>query len=209
MKKYFTLLLAALLSACAQSPQQSALDVEQIPQYYQNDIASEWQLSGRIVVQKADDAWQANFYWNKNLTTSEILFTDPLGKTLLRLRQNIQQGKPLIKLESSRDSYTGEGDIEAFLEQYTGYKIPVTSLQYWVFSQIAPTTAVYKASVSRQHTPVTLLSYLHQGQWQIHFSKPAQLLPKIWVNRIIRAKHEDYQIKIIIKNIHMKKPVTT
>jgi outer membrane lipoprotein LolB len=100
-----------------------------------------WRMEGRIGVQTAEDAWQANLYWEHEPDQDRLRVSGPLSQGMI----SIVLQKDLIYVNEGHGTPRLSHDPEAMLKQRLGFAVPLSSLRYWVLGLPDPKQA---------HTPV-------------------------------------------------------
>jgi len=187
MKVVFICIMLLLLAAC------TAIVTEQNKQQSSTDLIEVWSANGRISIIQEQENWYAKFNWQQQHNDFQISFTGPLGETELQVSQinkHIVLQTPSVKRSSN--------DLEQLIYQETGWKLPVSSLKYWLQGQANP------AISAETHYNKQQISDIIQSGWHIRYPKRMQVellsgshtsLPK----KIIAEKGQT-KIKLIITN---------
>lgn len=87
-----------------------------------------WSVDGRIGVQTADKAWQANLYWEHDPAQDRLRISGPLSQGLV----SIVVQKDLIFVNEGNGVTQLSRDPDTMLRQRLGFAVPLTSLRYWM-----------------------------------------------------------------------------
>lgn len=87
-----------------------------------------WSMDGRIGVQSADKAWQANLYWEHDPAQDRLRISGPLSQGLV----SIVVQKDLIYVNEGNGVTQLSRDPDAMLRQRLGFSVPLTSLRFWM-----------------------------------------------------------------------------
>ena len=193
------------LSACS-NIQPSVLQPGEIPSFYYQELPPQWSVQGKIALVDTldNEGLQAYFNWIHKYAYDKLRFSGPLGKSLLTIEHKKQNGYYLNQLQVDGKRYQGNGTLEDFLAQYVDYDMPLNALPYWLFGQLAPDLPLYQVEV--QAHPPGMLQTLHQGKWQIQFSRPSQY-HTYWFNRKIILHNDRFNIKILIRQMAIPTPL--
>lgn len=162
MKPLLISLLCLSLWACSSTPQRPPVaDPEQAWQQHRSELIAlqQWQLIGRLGIQTEDEGWHATLNWQQQQQQFTILLTAPLGQGTIQLQGNEQQ----VILNTGEEKELAASNPETLLFQEFGWRVPVTSLRYWVLGLPAPGEA------RRELDNYGRLSRLFQNGWEIQF----------------------------------------
>lgn len=122
------LLALALLPGCAVFRGEST----PVPR---SDVAREslyalkvWRMDGRIGVQTAHDAWQANLYWEHDPNQDRLRISGPLSQGMV----SIVLQKDLIYINEGNGVTQLSRDPDAALRERLGFTVPLSSLRSWI-----------------------------------------------------------------------------
>lgn len=96
-----------------------------------------WSMDGRIGVQAAEKAWQANLYWEHDPSQDRLRISGPLSQGLV----SIVVQKDLIYVNEGNGVTSLSRDPDAMLRQRLGFAVPLSSLRYWVLGVPDPDKA--------------------------------------------------------------------
>ena len=151
-----SLLLAALLGACAVAP------------LAPRDQRS-FDLLGRILVTYSGGAVTANVRWEHGPRRDEIWLMTPTGQTLAHVLDT-PAGATLTRADQQRYE---AANVETLTRRALGWALPLAPLQYWVQGMPAPGAApegVRRGSEDRllafaQNGWRVALTYYESGEW--------------------------------------------
>lgn len=163
MIRIISLLLALLLSACSTTPITPVADNtrEQLWQLRQQQLQqlTHWQLSGRLAVQQAHEAWHMSLEWKQLGEGYTLNIIAPLGQGSMRLEGDPEQ----VTMSTDEGESFVSDDPELLLYQQLGWKVPISALRYWVLGLAAP--GAQQHSLDEQGR----LTRLQQAGWEIAF----------------------------------------
>lgn len=107
-----------------------------------------WRLEGRIGVQTANDAWQANLFWEHDTDQDRLRVSGPFSQGMV----SIVLQKDLIYINEGGGVTELSRDPNAMLKERLGFAVPLSSLRYWIVGLPDP---------NHIHTPV----YGEAGSW--------------------------------------------
>jgi outer membrane lipoprotein LolB len=150
-----------LLTGCATVP--PASKPIQLSWKQRQTIANhiqDWQINGKIAVQTAQDSGSATLDWTQRNKQYTISLLAPLGAGGLKLT-----GQPgQVQLQAANGKHYSATSAEELLTQHWGWKLPVSSMAYWVKGLPAP-DSTYQAQFDQYHR----LTQLSQQGCDIRF----------------------------------------
>lgn len=157
-------LSALLLTACtAPAPRPADAELEQRWAAHSRLLQqiSSWELRARFAVRTEAQGGQATLVWQRTPEQQRIALQGPLGRGMVRVTQDAQ-GARLLDAEQREFS---AANAEALLWQYTGWRLPVSHLEWWVRGLPVPEL------VSSQTLDASgRLQTLHQQGWDLTYS---------------------------------------
>jgi outer membrane lipoprotein LolB len=87
-----------------------------------------WKVEGRIGVQAAQDAWQADLYWEHEPAQDRLRLSGPLSQGMV----SIVLQKGLIYINEGQGVSRLSHDPDALLRERLGFTVPLPSLRYWM-----------------------------------------------------------------------------
>jgi outer membrane lipoprotein LolB len=181
------------LTSCVTTPS-NVQSPQNAPITWENRVGTlssieNWNLQGLIAIRTQKDAFTANWQWQqqKDHRYSISLF-GPLGSNAVQLTGSPGQ----VLLETSDGKKITSTSPESLLEQQLGWRLPVSSLYYWVRGLPVPNVSAQKQFDAYHH-----LTTLIQQNWTV------QYLQYISVNHIdlprkIALSNSDLNVKIVV-----------
>lgn len=121
-----------------------------------------WNLKGALAARNSENAFSANWQWNQTQKNYTIALFGPLASGSLQLT-----GSPnSVLLETSDGKKLTATTPKALLEQQLGWRLPVSSLYYWVRGLPVPGIPAQK-----QLDAANRLSVLLQQGWRIEYMR--------------------------------------
>lgn len=93
-----------------------------------------WEMSGRIAVSSAEEAWNAELYWSQAPEGYTIAVVAPLGGGAFRLHGDADN----VRLETPDEALYEADSPEALMGEVLGLEMPVAGLRYWVLGVPRP-----------------------------------------------------------------------
>jgi outer membrane lipoprotein LolB len=149
--RLWTLVVTAMLSACATAPKTD------IPAREPGQLQY-WQASGRMAVSGVNGGGSGSFSWQQRGSEADVQLRGPIGIGSLKL---------LISDDALRID-TGEqvleaGEAQAELTARLGAEVPVQALRYWLIGQAAPGEHAWLQTGDT--------ATLEQNAWRIDYQK--------------------------------------
>ena len=144
-------LLAALLCGCA--------TVDPAPPA----PAPDWQLSGKLAVVSPRGNGSGQLDWRHYADRFEITLRGPLGLATAELTGSAEQALLV------RGEQRWSGSVAELSAQLLGTSLPLPALQYWADGVVAPAPTAPPERLNYDSSGQ--LSSLHQGGWQLQFSR--------------------------------------
>ncbi|MCK4492888.1 MAG: outer membrane lipoprotein LolB [Methylococcales bacterium] len=141
-----------------------------------------WSFKGRLAIHDHKESWSVSVEWTHTEKEDILKLSGPLGQT----------GGILIVSKDSIILDRGDGktlhstNINGFIEQQLGMKIPVQSLRYWVLGLVHPA-----------HKFTALADGFTQNNWIIQYSQMQQSNQQ-WLPRKLKAFQNKTRLKLII-----------
>jgi outer membrane lipoprotein LolB len=164
-----------VLSGCARLPPVPATDEAASSSLYREraellTAINAWELRGRIAVSvPADPAkvngkrgGQAQFHWLRSGSDQTITLSGPFNRGALR----IETGAHGARIRYPNGETRSASNVEALVEQETGWPLPVSALDSWLLGLAVPN----KPANSTLDASGRLIT-LDQTGWQIKFEK--------------------------------------
>jgi outer membrane lipoprotein LolB len=123
---------------------------------------SHWDLRGRLAVRTDDRGGQASLAWRREDRRHSIRLNGPLGRGVVRVTQD-EQG---ARLQDADGRVVEAADAEQLLAMYTGWQLPIASLNWWLRGLPVPDRALV-----REFDAVGRLSSLRQAGWEVRYQE--------------------------------------
>ncbi|GAB6047884.1 lipoprotein insertase outer membrane protein LolB [Methyloparacoccus murrellii] len=101
-----------------------------------------WSMDGRIGVQSAGKAWQANLYWEHDPAQDRLRLSGPFSQGLV----SIVVQKDLIYINEGGGVTALSRDPDAMLRQRLGFAVPLSSLRYWMLGVPDPGASAQRSA---------------------------------------------------------------
>ncbi len=155
-----------VLAGCATTPQQSTaikpaktVVIEAAVKEQMIDTAR-FNILGRIAVQDRSQSSSGSFRWKHWPANDEIILFTPLGQVVAEISRN-PQGVRLIT--SKLEAFYAE-DVEGLTQEVLGWRLPLSSLQYWIQGIHSPFTRAEKDFNEKDQVMT-----IRQDGWEIHY----------------------------------------
>lgn len=102
----------------------------------------DWQLEGRLGVQRPAEAWQARIVWHHEISQDRLLILGPLNQGMLSIV--LREG--MIYLNEGQGEKISSHEPEKVLQERLGFPVPIYSLRYWILGLPDPALAHAAAS---------------------------------------------------------------
>lgn len=184
--------LFLLLSACSTTPQRPEVaDTQMAWQEHQYHLAGlrDWSLSGRLAIISDHEGWQVTINWRQKLQDYSILLIAPLGQGSLKLNGNASS----VTLQTDDGESMTDTDPGALLYNQFGWRVPVSSLRYWVLGIPAP------GKREEELDQYGRLTHLLQHGWDIRFLDYASQQGYELPGRVFVTNHQA-KVKLVINN---------
>jgi outer membrane lipoprotein LolB len=121
---------------------------------------SYWELRGRLAVRTNGHGGQASLAWQRAADHHSIRLNGPFGSGLVRVTQDAQGAR----MQDADNRLYEAASAEALLYQYTGWQLPIASLEWWVRGLPVPGPGSRREldASGRLHT-------LHQQGWDVQY----------------------------------------
>lgn len=189
-------LTCLLFSACSIQPTQpdSGLSLNDpvwlIHEAELNNI-NQWEISGRFGAQSETESWQGSINWSQKIDQYTIQISGPLSSGSFSLTGDAS----LSTLKLAEDKIYEADDPELLLETYTGLRLPVKSLRYWIVGLPSPLNGNKSMTLNEDG----LLSQLSQKGWDISFKNYAKVSNIFLPGKIFLENHE-FDVRLVIRN---------
>lgn len=121
-----------------------------------------WELRARLAVRADERGGQVSLHWRRDGARHSIRLTGPLGRGVLHLTQD-ESG---AHLQDAEQNVLHAASGEDLLFRYTGWRLPVANLNYWVRGLPAPDLAVVT-----ELDDLGRLKSLRQQDWDVEYEE--------------------------------------
>jgi len=185
-----------LFSACSVSPTKfDPNHGQQNPSWLKHKAEigniNQWQISGRFGAQSETESWHGSINWSQNIDQYDIHISGPLSSGSFTL----QGDSNLSTLKLAKDKSYEADDPELLLETYTGLRLPVKNLRYWIVGTPSPLYNDSRIILNNEG----LLSKLSQMGWDISFKNYSKISNVLLPRKIFLENHE-FDVRLVIQN---------
>lgn len=147
-----------------------------------------WDIQGAIAIHSSTDSGSATIHWQQTQQNYALALLGPLGSNAVQI-----YGKPgLVTLQTAQGKQSSASNPEQLLYSQVGWKLPVSSLHYWIRGLPVPGEPAQSRFDSYHR-----LNTLSQQQWEIHFNQYSVFHGLELPTRIVLV-HPQLNIKIVI-----------
>jgi len=193
MKRFLPLLVLLVATACSPTPPRplpsNAPEISWQLRQQQLKQFTRWQLSGRLAVQNGHEAWHMSLEWQQDEERYSLNLIAPLGLGSMRLHGDAVQ----VMLLTDKGETLNASDPEQLLTEQFGWKVPVSSLRYWVLGLPAP------GDNQQTLDEYGRLSQLKQAGWEIEFIDYQPQLGVELPRKVFVSNHQA-QVKLVISH---------
>lgn len=187
------LLVTVLLSACSGLQTSDSDNASSRKVIEQRLLAIEcWELSGKLGIRTPEEAHGIWMQWRQQRADYEMRLSGPLGVG----GAEISGGPGRVEMRVSEDQVLTGTSPEALVERELGWRLPLSSLIYWVRGVRAP------GPIGQQRlNDQNLLAELNQHGWLLEFLAYSQMpenLPALPAK--VRLTHQDLKVTVVIKD---------
>lgn len=155
---------------------------------------TQWQLRGRLAIRTGERGGQASLNWERAAARHSIRLNGPLGRGVVRVTQDAG-GARLVDAEQRVHE---AASAEELLFYYTGWRLPLDYLDYWVRGLPVPGLAA-----SHELDESGRLRTLRQAEWEVRFQGYARVdsldLPtQLTLNRNADALRPGMEARLVI-----------
>jgi outer membrane lipoprotein LolB len=124
-----------------------------------------WELRGRLAVRADERGGQASLTWQRDAAQHGIRLNGPLGRGVVRVTQD-ETG---AQLQDAEQRVYRAASAEELLYLYTGWRLPITNLNFWVRGVPVP-----DLPASRELDDFGRLKTLRQQGWEVQYQDYVQ-----------------------------------
>ena len=121
-----------------------------------------WELRGRLAVRADERGGQASLTWKRDAAQHSIRLNGPLGRGVVRVTQD-ETG---AQLQDAEQRVFHAASAEELLYRYTGWRLPLTNLNYWVRGVPVPGLPAI-----RELDDTGRLKTLRQQGWELQYQE--------------------------------------
>jgi outer membrane lipoprotein LolB len=168
MRAFIPLLCALLCYSCAAPPARPpANQLQQLWQVHESALLpiQHWELRGRLAVRTDERGGQASLTWKRDAAQHSIRLNGPLGRGVVRVTQD-ETG---AQLQDAEQRVFHAASAEELLYRYTGWRLPLANLNYWVRGVPVP-----DLPATRELDDSGRLKTLRQQGWEVRYQEYVQ-----------------------------------
>lgn len=165
------------VSCSAPSPRPAEAQLQQLWQQHESALLpiQHWELRARLAVRADDQGGQATLVWRRDGLRHGIRLSGPLGRGLLQLTQD-ENG---AQLQDAEQRILRASSAEELLFRYSGWRLPVENLNYWVRGLPMP-----GVTMERELDDNGRLKVLLQEGWEVQYEEYTQVEGRILPRRL-------------------------
>lgn len=186
------LLLLLFATGCAIQPPVS--DAALSSAWQQNKLKLEqvhnWNLSGRIAIRLQKDNSSASLSWQQKGQDYVIRIIGPFGRGTLELEGN-REG---VTMRDADNQLLHARDPETLLENYLGWQVPLTGLNFWIRGLPDPGMEIKTLLLDAQ----SRISELSQADWQISYGHYMQA-DELSLPQKLELQNQQLKVKVFIR----------
>jgi len=166
------------LSCAAPLPRPPADHLQQLWQARESVLLpiQRWELRGRLAVRADERGGQASLTWVRDAARHSIRLNGPLGRGVVRVTQD-ETG---AQLQDAEQHVFQADNAEELLFRYTGWRLPLTNLNYWVRGVPVPDLPAI-----RELDDAGRLKILRQQGWELQYQEYVRFEGYELPNRLI------------------------
>jgi len=158
------LFATALISGCETVPE--ALPGVPVETAWQQRMEAlrgleSWTCNGRVAANDGKESFSGSLRWRQTQDAYQIRLSGPLGQGLVEVKGSPQG----VTLRTSDQNTFAAPTPEALLDQYFGWRLPVTGLRYWIVGLPMPGLPMADGVLD----PRGRLERLQQSGWRIQY----------------------------------------
>lgn len=151
---------------------------------------SNWHIKGKIGYENVSEGGSAWLDWHQQVNQFSLLLSGPFGAGTVQIFGD----NDVVTLRQAKAPDISAVSATTLARHLLGWELPIDELSYWIRGIPAPDVLASKQRFNQQ----SLLANLHQGGWQLAFSKYRQTEAGILPGKIIATQGKT-QFKLIIK----------
>lgn len=152
------------LSCAAPSPRPPDAHLQLLWQTHESTLLpiQHWELRGRLAVRTDARGGQASLTWKRDAAQHNIRLSGPLGRGMVQVTQD-EKG---AQLQDAEQRVFHAASAEELLYRYTGWRLPLTNLDYWVRGVPVPSMPA-----NRELDDAGRLKTLRQQGWEVLYQE--------------------------------------
>jgi outer membrane lipoprotein LolB len=186
---FFTTLLASCVSQipAPEKPLNQTMSVQ--ARKIQLDDITSWNISGAIAAKQQRKGWTASVSWRQSGASNyQIRLFGPLGSGSVLVKK---QGNKVIYQDGKKKYYGNNAEV--LISKYTGVRVPVSNLYFWVRGLPAPGGAS-----SLKYDQFKHLSSFMQNGFHVQFQRYTSVKGTDLPSKIV-VTNGSLRLKFIIK----------
>jgi outer membrane lipoprotein LolB len=120
-----------------------------------------WVCNGRVGASDGKESFSGSLRWRQTQDAYQIRLSGPLGQGLVEVKGSPQG----VSLRTSDQNTYMAPTPEALLDQYFGWRLPVTGLRYWIMGLPMPGVPIAEGALDLRGR----LARLEQSGWRIQY----------------------------------------
>jgi outer membrane lipoprotein LolB len=154
-------------SCAAPPPRPPASQLQQLWQVHESALLpiQHWELRGRLAVRTDERGGQASLTWKRDAAQHSIRLNGPLGRGVVRVTQDANGAQ----LQDAEQRVFHAASAEELLYRYTGWRLPLANLNYWVRGVPVP-----DLPATRELDDAGRLKTLRQQGWEVQYQEYVQ-----------------------------------
>jgi outer membrane lipoprotein LolB len=190
MLRLTSLLLAALLTACASQPTPLPPPGSWALRSAQLQALTHWRAEGKLALRSDARSESARITWEQKLLNSRLQLSGPLGVNNTVMESNghtltVYQGEQATRIDIS----TPEA-----VERNTGWRLPLGALPHWLKGVPAPNYPVFDIQSDNQ-----LLQNFRQDGWQVSYTQYQEFAGYTLPTRM-DITQDDTRVRVLIRH---------
>jgi len=157
----------------------------------QIEAIREWQVDGRIAIQRGDEGWSAKLRWDQRADGFQMRLIAPLGRGTYQLAGDASR----VELSVPDGRTFAATDAETLMREHLGWSLPVAGAEYWMRGLVAPGAE----PVYVRRDEAGQLTDLEQSGWRVSILKRStsggfNLPAKLFMH------YGDMKVRIVVAN---------
>jgi outer membrane lipoprotein LolB len=185
-----TLLLSALLAACATlpPPAPAAAPLPWAQRVAALRAIAQFELQGRLAAATGSEGFSAGLRWQQQDDHASIDLSAPLGFGAAHIEQSAMDLQLTTSKGQVLDSAAASDELRATL----GFEPPLASLRFWILGASDPKSSALESLDTEQR-----LAHLEQDGWQVDYADYV-LVQQQWLPRRLSATRGALRLRVVI-----------